>query len=538
MALETHYARNGDINIAYQVVGSGPRDLIFVMAWMSHLDMVWEEPRFARFLRRLASYGRVILIDKRGTGLSDRVPPGELPTWEDQLDDVQAVMDDASSTQAVLLGVGAAGPMSVLFAATYPKRTSGLIIYGSFAKQTWSPDYPWAPTLEERQAFEDLIEREWGGAINLAKLAPSVAEDEAFSTWWASWLRHGASPGTAVALARMNTEVDIRHVLPAVQAPTLIIHRSGDRVCSVEGGRYLAERIPGARMVELPGVDHLPFVGDQDVVLDEIGLFLTGERPAHTSERLLTTLVVTEMTGAAEMALRLGDRQWGEIQQAFQELVRHELRRHQGQTASPTLDGSLATFDVPSRAIQFASAVLAGARRLGISARAGLHTGEVAVVGEDIAGVAVYLAVRIAALADAGEILVSNTVRDLVTGAAFGLDAIGDQVFPDLPGSWRLYRLAVETEKNSSPSPSRSVADADAMRPIASLSTRERELAKLLALGLANRQIADELAISVATVERHVANILMKLGFRSRAQVAAWAVEQGLLQAPTSWSMP
>jgi pimeloyl-ACP methyl ester carboxylesterase/DNA-binding CsgD family transcriptional regulator/class 3 adenylate cyclase len=532
LALETRYARNGDINIAYQAVGSGPRDLIFVMGWISHLDMFWEEPRFARFLRRLASFARVIIIDKRGTGLSDRVPLEELPTLQDWVDDVRAVMDDAGSAQAVLLGVSASGSMSAHFAATYPERTSGLIIYGGYAKRTWSPDYPWAPTPEERQAFAELVDREWGGAVDVSRLAPSVAEDAAFRAWWASWLRHSASPGAALALARMNSQVDIRHVLSDIRVPTLVLHRTGDLVCAVEGGRYLAEHIAGARFVELPGVDHLPFVGDQDAILDEIEIFLTGERPAKTPERMLTTLVVTEIVGGAETALRLGDQEWGEVRQAFHELVWHELRHHQGQKSSPMLDGNLATFEVPARAIRFASAVVTGARRLGISARAGLHTGEVAVIGEEVAGVAVYLAVRIAALADAGEILVSNTVSDLVAGSGLALEAIGDQVFPNLPGSWRLYRLAVRTQKDSAPSASRSLADSAATRPLASLSSRERELAKLVALGLSNRQIADELVISVATVERHVANILIKLGFRSRAQIAAWAVEQGLLQAP------
>jgi pimeloyl-ACP methyl ester carboxylesterase/DNA-binding CsgD family transcriptional regulator/class 3 adenylate cyclase len=532
MARETRYARNGDVNIAYQIVGSGPRDLIFVMGWVSHLDMFWEEPHFARFLRRLASFSRLIIIDKRGTGLSDRVPLEELPTLHDWMDDILAVMDDAGSAQAVLLGASASGPMSAVFAASYPERTAALIICGGYAKRTWSPDYPWAPTPEERNDFAELVDREWGGAVDLARLAPSLAEDDEFCAWWASWLRHSASPGTALALARMNSQVDIRHILPDVHVPALIIHRTGDLVCPVGGGRYLAEHIAGARMVELPGADHLPFVGDQDAILNEIELFLTGERPTQMPDRMMTTLVVIEIAGGAETALQLGDQQWGEIRQAFHELIRHELRLHQGQMASPTLDGSLVTFDAPARALHFAIAVLGGARQLGIAARAGLHTGEVAVVGEEVAGVAVYLAVRIAALADAGEIIVSNTVRDLVAGADGELEAIGDQVFPNLPGSWRLYRLAIGTQRDAAPLAGRSRSDVETTKSVASLSSRERELAKLLALGLSNRQIADELVISVATVERHVANILIKLGFRSRTQVAAWAVEQGLLQAP------
>src|SRR5262245_9726454 len=246
MARETHYARNGDVNIAYQMVGSGPRDLIFVMGWISHLDMFWEEPHFARFLRRLASFSRLIIIDKRGTGLSDRVPDAQLPTLDVLRDDVRAVLDDAGTAPAPLSGVSAAATMAVLFAATYPERLSNLVIYGGYAKRTWSPDYPWAPTPPERQAFADLVEREWGGAVDLGRLAPSAADDEALCAWWASWLRHSASPGTALALTQMNSQVDIRGVLNDVQTPTLILHRTGDLVCSVEGSRYLAGHIPGA----------------------------------------------------------------------------------------------------------------------------------------------------------------------------------------------------------------------------------------------------------------------------------------------------
>src|SRR5215211_471975 len=264
MTLKTRYAKNGEANIAYQVVGNGPLDLVFVMGWISHLDVAWEEPRFARFLRRLASFSRVIFFDQRGTGLSDPVPPEEFPTLEQRVDDIRAVMDAAGSERATLLGASAGGPICTLFAATYPERTASLILYGGYAKRVSSPDYPWAPSAEQRQRYFDRIKHEWGSAVDLATLAPSLAGDEAFRAWWASWLRHGASPGVALALARTNSEVDVRATLPSVRVPTLVLHRTGDLVCPAAGGRYLADRIPGARYVELPGADHLPFAGDQD----------------------------------------------------------------------------------------------------------------------------------------------------------------------------------------------------------------------------------------------------------------------------------
>ncbi|HKG26123.1 MAG TPA: LuxR C-terminal-related transcriptional regulator, partial [Thermomicrobiales bacterium] len=310
---------------------------------------------------------------------------------------------------------------------------------------------------------------------------------------------------------------------------TLVLHRTGDLVCPAAGGRYLADRIPGARYVELPGADHLPFAGDQDAILDEIEFFLTGARPAPVSDRALTTLLVIELATAAETAVRLGDRRWGEIRQIFRTVMHEEIGRHGGREVSPTLDGALAAFDVPARAVRCAESIIDRARRLGVSAHAGLHTGEVAVVGDDIAGVAVHLAARIAALAGPGEIFVSNTVEDLVTDADLAFEAVGEQALAGLPGSWRLHRLVVGTATADRPTPLRPLVTPDALRPTAGLSRREREVAALLTLGLSNRQIADELAISVATTARHVANILTKLGFNSRAQVAAWAVDQGLM---------
>src|SRR5262245_10670574 len=295
------YARSGSVNIAYQVIGSGPIDLVFVMGWVSHLEYFWNEPSFARFLNRLASIGRLILFDKRGTGLSDAVPVTELPTLEQRLDDVRAVMDAVGSERAVLIGVSEGGPLCSLFAATYPEKTEALIMIGSYARRLRDVDYPWGPTREQRDAFLQTIVDEWGGPVGIEVRAPSKLADPAFREWWSSYLRMGASPGAAVALTRMNAEIDIRNLLPSIRVPTLVLHRTGDQCLKVEEGRYLASRIPGATFVELEGADHLPFVGDQDAILREIEQFLarTHDR-ASTDWVLATVLTVEAQAGAAD----------------------------------------------------------------------------------------------------------------------------------------------------------------------------------------------------------------------------------------------
>ena len=286
-----HYAHSGSVNIAYQVIGSGPIDLVFVMGWVSHLEYFWNEPHFARFLERLGSMARLILFDKRGTGLSDPVPISELPTLEQRLDDVRAVMEAVGSERAVLMGVSEGGPLCSLFAATYPQRTEALVMIGSYARRLWAPEYPWGSTREERDRFCETIIDEWGGPVGLDERAPSMASDPAFREWWASYLRMGASPGAAVALTRMNAEIDIRDVLPSIRVPTLVLHRTGDRLLRVEEGRYLASRIPGATFVELPGDDHLPFVGDQEAILSEVERFLTRTHVRAASEMVLASVL-------------------------------------------------------------------------------------------------------------------------------------------------------------------------------------------------------------------------------------------------------
>jgi pimeloyl-ACP methyl ester carboxylesterase/DNA-binding CsgD family transcriptional regulator/class 3 adenylate cyclase len=534
MLLPTGYAKSGDVNIAYQVLGSGPVDLVFVMGWVSHLDAFWEEPRVARFLQRLAGFSRLILLDKRGTGLSDPVPLHALPTLEQRMDDVRAVMDAVGSQRAAVLGVSEAGALCTLFAATYPERVAALILIGCYARRLWAPDHPWGYTPDDVAARLAEIERDWGGPVGLEKRAPSAANDPAFREWWAKYLRMSASRGAAVAFSRMAYATDVRSVLPAIHVPTLIIHRTDETLVPVAEARFLARQIPGARLIELPGIDHLPFVGDQEAILAEIEQLLTGARPAPEPDRVLATMLVAEIAGGSEAAVRLGDRGWGEAQQAFREAARTAVTRHHGRQGASPRGGCLAAFDGPGRAVRCAEEIVTGARRLRLRARAGLHAGEVAVVDEEIAGVAVELAARVAAQAAPGQVLVSNTVKDLVVGSGLDFQPLGDRVFPGLPGEWRLFSLA--SGLASPVSAARLPAPHDegrARRPASVLSAREREVARLLALGLSNRRIADELAISLGTVERHVANIFAKLGYGSRAQVAAWAVEQGLLNAPS-----
>lgn len=426
---ETRYARNGDVNIAYQVIGDAPLDLVFVMGWVSHLDYFWREPSFARFLLRLSSFARLILFDKRGTGLSDRVPLSELPTLEQRMDDVRAVMDAAGSKRAALLGVSEGGPMCSLFAATYPERTSALVMIGTYAKRIYDADYPWAPTLEQRQKFFDVIRADWGKPVGIEDRAPSMAHDPAFREWWATYLRMGASPGAALALTQMNAEIDVRPVLPSIRVPTLVLHRAADRCLKVEEGRYVAGRIPGAKYVELPGADHLPFVGDQEAILSEIEEFLTGVRPEAPRDSVLATVLVLLLPDAIdETARRLSAH------------IAREIERFRGRDVQAHAGRTLALFDGPARAIRCASALTEYARRLGVSIRAGLHTGEVE-IGNRISGPAVDIALDIAACAASEEVIVSGTVKDLVAGSGIAFEERTTRNCAGL-GEWRLYGVA------------------------------------------------------------------------------------------------
>lgn len=424
------------VNIAYQVVGDGPLDLVFVMGWVSHLEYFWQEPSFVRFLNRLASFSRLILFDKRGTGLSDRVPLSDLPSLEQRMTDVQAVMDAVGSQRAALLGVSEGGPMCSLFAATYPKRTLGVVMIGTYAKRIWSEDYPWAPTAEHREEFLEDMQKNWGGPVGIEERAPSMAADPHFRDWWATYLRMGASPGAAVALTRMNAEIDVRHVLTSVRVPVLVIHRAGDICLPVEGGRYVASLIPGAKYVELEGGDHLPFVGDQEEILDEIEQFLTGAKHEHQIDRVLVTVLFVLFGDHTE--LEPGQPVTQERRQAH---ARHEIALFRGREVEVTDRSLFATFDGPARAMRCGLAIAAAEARLGIEVKIGLHTGECDVLKETMGGDTVLLGRAVAGAAGLGEVLVSHTVKDLVAGSGMGFEPRGNKVFEDLPGEWRLFAV-------------------------------------------------------------------------------------------------
>jgi pimeloyl-ACP methyl ester carboxylesterase len=440
---ETRYAKTADgVHIAYQVVGSGPLDLVYVPGWVSNIDEMWEEPMYARFLERLASFSRLILFDKRGTGLSDAVPLADLPTLEQRMDDVRAVMDTVRSERAALLGHSEGGNMSVLFAATYPERTAGLVTIGCYAARIWSPDYPWAPTPEAREREYADTERTWGSEVDLDYYAPSMAGDDAFAKRLATYLRRSASPQASVALLRMNSQIDVRSVLPTVRVPTLVMNRVDDRDVSVEEARYMAARIPGAKLVELSGGDHLMWVGDTETLLGEVEEFLTGVRRGPEPDRVLATVVFTDIVGSTEAAVRMGDRSWGDLLERHHATVRRLLAQYRGTEMDTAGDGFFATFDGPARAVRCAQGIIEAVRELDLEVRAGIHTGEVEVIDGKIGGIAVNIGARVAASAGASQVLVSQTVKDLVAGSGLAFEDAGEHDLKGVPGRWRLYLVA------------------------------------------------------------------------------------------------
>jgi pimeloyl-ACP methyl ester carboxylesterase len=436
---ETRYTKSGDVNIAYQVVGEGPFDLIWVPGWISNVEESWEVPEYAHFLQRLSSFSRLILFDKRGTGLSDRVSNELLPTLEQRMDDVRAVLDATGSERAAVFGASEGGNLSVLFAATYPERVRAVVLVGIYAKRIWSPDYPWAPTAEQRERENELLEREWAREMDVSELAPRAADDPALMRRIATFFRRSASPGAAVALNRMNTNIDTRAVLPAISVPTLVLHRTGDLNVKAAEGRWIADQIPGARYVELPGDDHLAWVGDTDGLLDEVEEFLTGVRRAPSPDRVLATVLFTDIVGSTERLTQVGDQRWREMLDEHHRLVRRELERYRGHEIDTAGDGFLSTFDGPARAIRCARAISDSVRPLGLEVRAGLHTGECELVGNRIAGIAVHTGARIVALAGPGEIIVSSTVKDLVAGSGIEFVEHGEHELKGVPGRWQLY---------------------------------------------------------------------------------------------------
>jgi pimeloyl-ACP methyl ester carboxylesterase len=438
MPPETRYAKSGDVNIAYQVVGDGPFDLVYVPGWVSNVELFWEKPKPARLLERLASFSRLILFDKRGTGMSDRVSNDRLPTLEQRMDDVRAVLDAVGSENAALLGHSEGGGMSLLFAATYPERSRALVLVGAFAKRLRTDDYPWAPSLEERLATIEEVEREWGAGLDITDYAPQ--EDPALLEWYSTCLRRSASPGAAAALLRMNSQIDTRQILPTIRVPTLVLTRTGDRDVTVDEGRWIASQIPGARFVELPGDEHLVWAGDQDSLLEEIEEFLTGTRTVADHDRVLSTVLFTDIVGSTERARELGDRGWHRVLDEHHARVRSVLEQYRGREVDTAGDGFFASFDGPARAIRAACAIREDVQALGIEIRAGLHTGECELMRDKIGGIAVHTGARVAASADPGEVLVSSTVKDLVAGSGIVFADRGERELKGV-GSWRLYSV-------------------------------------------------------------------------------------------------
>ncbi len=436
----TRYAKNGDVHIAYQVIGTAPLDLVLALGFATHVEVLWELPAYARFIERLTSFARVIVFDKRGMGLSDR--PAVLTTFEEQLDDLRAVLDAAGSERAAILGWNEGGPMALLFAATYPERTAALVLLSSYAKATRSADYPFGPTPEIHELVATRFANEFGRRVVFASTqAPSLAGDEGFRQWLWRLQRYSMSPGAAVAWYRMTTEIDVRHVLPVVRVPTLILHRAGDLVMDPGGSRYMAERIADARHVELDGADNLPLAGDIDAIVDEVQEFLTGVRPVGVHDRVLATVMMTDIVGATATAVRLGDHAWRDLLEAHHAAVRVELARFGGREVDTTGDGFLATFDGPARGIRCAGAIIARLRALGLEVRIGLHAGECELIAGKVGGVAVHIGARVAARADAGEVLVTSTVKDLVVGAGFRFVDRGAATLKGVPDEWHLFAV-------------------------------------------------------------------------------------------------
>ena len=439
MQPEVRYASSDGAAVAFQAVGEGPLDLVFLPEWMNNLEMQWQDPRLARFPTRLSTFSRVVMLNMRGIGLSDPLARGESTTIEQWMDDISAVLDALGSAGAALLGTGIGGSLAMVFAATYPKRTSALALVNSTARSSAAPDYPFGIDRAWRERTQEQMARSWGQASILALQAPELANDSRFREWYARFERYGASPGTALDVLRMVHDLDVRHVLPAIQCPVLILHRSGDPITRVEHGRYLAEHLPGARYIELPGEGHAYWSDDPDDLLDEIQEFLTGAPPVSLVDRVLATLLFTDIVGSTEAAARLGDERWTRLLEEHRLLVRQQLEWFRGSEMDSTGDAFLATFDGPARAIRCAAAIRDVVRSIGLEIRAGLHTGEVEQRGERIAGMAVHIGQRVQAEAESGEILVSRTVADLVAGSGIRFSDRGNRPLKGVPGRWQLF---------------------------------------------------------------------------------------------------
>lgn len=441
MQPEIHYAKSGDVHIAYQVLGDGPVDLVIVPGWVSHLEILWEEPQAAAFLRRLGEFSRVILFDKRGTGMSD--PLSYAPPIDERMDDIRAVMDATRSDRAALFGYSEGGPLALMSAATYPERTAAVIAYGSFAQWRRSAEYPLGMSEAWVEAFIEGARKAGITGEGYDIVIPSRRGDEEFRRWFARMARLSASPGMMELYFRANLSIDIHHVLPSIQVPTLVLHRTGDQLCRVDGGRYLAAHIPGAKYVELPGGDHWPWFGDTDAVVEEVEELLTGTRHAAPTDRVLATVMFTDIVGSTERATALGDSAWTRLLEQHDSVTGRQIERFRGRIVKHTGDGTLATFDGPARAVQCASAIQQATHAIGLEVRVGLHVGECERRGDDIGGIAVHVAARVMAEAAPGEILVSSTVRDLVAGSGIVFEDRGARQLKGITGESRVFSAIV-----------------------------------------------------------------------------------------------
>ncbi|AZV18214.1 alpha/beta fold hydrolase [Mesorhizobium sp. M7A.F.Ce.TU.012.03.2.1] len=505
--IETRYARSGDMRIAYQVVGQGSLDLVFVPGFISNLDLHWEDEGYTRLLKRLSAFSRLILFDKRGTGLSDRVDAHNLPSLETRMDDVRAVMDAAGSGRAALLGSSEGAPMAMLFAATYPERTRALALYGGYAHF-----HKWVMSPERLDAFIEMAETAWGTGATLPHFAPSRVDDAHFAQWWARFERLSASPTAAAALARMNADVDIRHILNVISAPTLVIHRRNDARVDPDASRFLAQKIPGARLVEIAGRNHPIWTGDVDGVADLIEEFLTGERAVGEVDRVLAALLVTRIYDTA----RLGDRMWSERSQRFQETWRLLVGRHGGRSVGLHGELMISRFDGPARAIRCAAALREAAQEIGVASAQGAHVGEIEMRGPPV-GMTARVAMQLAAHAGRGDIIASRLIADLAAGSGLHFTDAGRISVDELEEPLALVHATSEQHLEPACRPKPRVAEP------AALTAREGEVVSLVADGKSNAAIAAELRLSEHTVKRHVANILLKLDLPSRAAAAAFS---------------
>jgi pimeloyl-ACP methyl ester carboxylesterase/class 3 adenylate cyclase len=439
---ETRYARNGDVHIAYQVWGDGELDLVLVPGFVSHVELFWELPAARRYFEQLGSFARVIFFDRRGTGLSDPFTVEHAPDLETRVEDVAAVMDAAGSARAALCGLSEGGPTAILFAATHPERTQALVLHGTMARTTYADDHPWLPRVEDFiEAGNELLQPAWGRGVAIDVSAPSMVDDPESVAFYGRLERTSITPGMLASVAAMFYDTDVRAVLPAVRVPTLVEHRLGDRLVNVRSGRYLVEHIEGARMVEIPGCDHVPFFQHPEMFLDEIEEFLTGSRTVAVPERRLATVLFSDIVESTERAAGVGDARWRDLLDRHHRVVRAELTRFGGNEIKTLGDGFLATFEGPAAAIRGAAAIRDATAAIHLPVRVGLHCGEIELIGDDIGGISVHIAARVGALAGAGEVVVSRTVKDLVAGSGIEFQSCGTHTLKGLPDDWELFTV-------------------------------------------------------------------------------------------------